>query len=337
MDKLLDRLRRKHFLSIGRAGMDFYPEPPGTEIEHATHFSAHVGGSAGNIAVALAKLGCQAELVTCFSDDAIGRFTTNKLNEFGVSTAHCRVVGGEARNTLAVAETRLENCQSVIYRNGAADFEMNSSDVDGPDYDRLGGVILSGTALADEPSRTAIFHAVDRAAAAGAPVVIDMDYRPYSWASPEEAASVYSTALSQCDIVIGNDVEFGVAAGGYGLGRDYAAGLLAGGVSIVVYKMGHRGSATLTKGASFDTGIFPVSALKPTGAGDAFMGGLMAGLANAMSVEDAVIQGSAAAALVVTRVACSTAMPTPEELLRFLNSHTLSEIRSGDSHEHSAV
>jgi 5-dehydro-2-deoxygluconokinase len=308
MDKLFDRLRRKHFLSIGRAGIDFYPEPPGTEIEHATQFSAHIGGSAGNIAVALAKLGCKAELVTCFSDDAIGRFTANKLHEFGVDTSHCRVVGGEARNTLAVVETRLENCQSVIYRNGAADFELNSSDVDGPDYDRAGGVILSGTALANEPSRTAIFHAIERAVAAGTPVVIDMDYRPYSWASPEEAALVYSAALSGCDIIIGNEEEFGVAAGGYGLGRDYAADLLAG-----------------------------VPALKPTGAGDAFMGGLMAGLANAMALEDAVVQGSAAAALVVTHVACSTAMPTPEELLRFINSHTLSEIRTGDSHEHSTV
>ena len=337
MEKLIDRLRRKHFLSIGRAGIDFYPEPPGTEIEHATHFSAHIGGSAGNIAVALAKLGCRAELVTCFSDDAIGRFTTNKLHEFGVDTTHCRVIGGEARNTLAVVETRLENCQSVIYRNGAADFEMNSSDVDALDYVKAGGVIVSGTALAGEPSRTAIFHAIERAAAAGAPVVIDMDYRPYSWASPEEAASVYSAALSQCDIVIGNDEEFGVAAGGYGLGRDYAAGLLAGAPSIVVFKMGELGSTTLIGDASFDTGIFPVPALKPTGAGDAFMGGLMAGLANAMALEDAVVQGSAAAALVVTRVACSTAMPTPEELLSFLNSHTLSEIRTGDSREHSAV
>jgi len=58
INKLLERLKCKRFFSIGRAGMDFYAEPPGTEFEQANNFSAHVGGSAGNIAVALAKLGC---------------------------------------------------------------------------------------------------------------------------------------------------------------------------------------------------------------------------------------------------------------------------------------
>lgn len=337
MDKLFDRLQRNRFLSIGRAGMDFYPEPPGTETEHATFFSAHIGGSAGNIAVALARLGGRAELLTCFSDDAIGRFTINKLHGFGVETPHCRVVGGEARNTLAIVETRLENCQSVIYRNGAADFEMNSSDVEAADYAAMGGVILSGTALASEPSRSAILHAIECARAAGAPVVIDMDYRRYSWTSPEEAASVYSSAIAQCDIVIGNDEEFGVAAGDFAAGADYAAGLLKGRPAVVIYKMGERGSITFTKDRSFKTGIFPVQALKPTGAGDAFMGSLMAGLAAGLSLEDAVVRGTAAAALVVTRVACSTAMPTPEDLSQFLGVHTLSEVKTGDFDAHSTV
>ena len=139
--KLIEQLKRKRFLSIGRAGMDSYAEPPGTEFEQANNFSAHVGGSAANIAVALAKLGSEVELVTCFSDDAVGRFTAKKLQEFGVGTSHCRIVGGEARNTLAVIETRLKDCQSVIYRNGAADFEMNSNDVKMIDYEGFGGVI----------------------------------------------------------------------------------------------------------------------------------------------------------------------------------------------------
>lgn len=323
MEAVLEQLRRKHFLSIGRAGMDFYPEPPGTEIEEATDFSAHVGGSAGNIAVALVKLGCNAELLTCFSDDAIGRFTRNKLKKFGVDTSHCRLVGGEARNTLAVVETRLIDCQSVIYRNGAADFEMNSADVETLDYAASGGVILSGTALADEPSRSAIFRAIELARAAHAPVIIDMDYRPYSWTSAEEAQSVYADAISQCDIVIGNDVEFGVAAGDIAQGLNFATQLVQGTPDIVIYKKGEFGSTTLSKDGSFDTGVFTVQALKPTGAGDAFMGGFIAGLANQMTLQDAVEQGSASAALVVTRVACSTAMPDQQELAHFMSTHTL--------------
>ncbi len=321
---LIGRLARKRFISIGRAGMDLYAEPPGTEFEQAVSFSAHLGGSAGNIAVALAKLGCEAELVTCFSDDAVGRFTAGRLREFGVGASHCRIVGGEARNTLAVVETRLTDCQSVIYRNGAADFEMNSSDVEGLDYEGAGGVIVSGTALADEPSRSAIFTAIERARSAAAPVIIDMDYRPYSWASADEAKTVYSSAISQCDIVIGNDVEFGVAAGHHADGLDYASRLVTKTPEIVIYKKGALGSTALTTEGSFDTGIFPVQAIKPTGAGDSFMGGLIAGLANGMSLKDSVVQGSACAALVVTRVACSSAMPVQDELAQFLATNTLS-------------
>ncbi len=325
LETLVQRLSRKTFLSIGRAGMDFYAEPPGTVFEEANDFSAHVGGSAGNIAVALAKLGCEAELLTCFSDDAVGRFTTHKLHGFGVKTSHCRVVGGEARNTLAVIETRLTDCQSVIYRNGAADFQMHAGDVEKLDYAASGGIIVSGTALADEPSRSAIFRAITLANETGTPVIIDMDYRPYSWTSAQEAQEIYSRAISQCDIVIGNDVEFGVAAGSHEDGYAYAAKLVAETPEIVVYKKGEYGSTTLTKSNTFDTGIFPVEAIKPTGAGDAFMGGFIAGLANGLALEDAVIQGSACAAIVVTRVACSTAMPVQNELSEFLKTHSLSQ------------
>jgi sugar/nucleoside kinase (ribokinase family) len=128
------RLRGKNFVIIGRAGMDFYPEPPGTRTEHATHFFSCLGGSSANIGVALVKLGGKADLVTCVSHDAIGRFALNELDRYGVGRAHVRSVGGEARNSLAVVETTIEDHQSVIYRNGAADFEMNLADVEAVDY-----------------------------------------------------------------------------------------------------------------------------------------------------------------------------------------------------------
>jgi len=324
-DRLANQLRRKRFLSIGRAGMDFYAEPPGTELEQADTFSAHVGGSAGNIAVALAKLGCTSEILTCFSDDAVGRFAINKLQGFGVNTEGSRNVGGEARNSLAVVETRLNNCQSVIYRNGAADFDMDVSDIERIDFSNSDAIILSGTALADEPSRSAIFRAIDLARATETLIIIDMDYRPYSWISADEAKSVYSSAISQCDIVIGNDVEFGVAAGDHSLGLDYATSLAQETPEIVIYKKGELGATTIIAEGSFDTGVFPVQALKPTGAGDAFMGGFIAGLANGLDLRSAVIQGSASAAIVVTRVACSSAMPTQDELSQFLTSSTLTQ------------
>ena len=92
---------------------------------------------------------------------------------------------------------------------------------------------------------------------------------------------------------------------------------------IVVYKMGEHGSIAFTKNNSFKTGIFPVSALKPTGAGDAFMGAFINGIKLGKSVEESVMKGTASAAIVVTRVGCSVAMPNLEELEEFIESNSI--------------
>lgn len=317
----LSRLKGRNFVIIGRAGMDFYPEPPGTKTEHATHFFSCLGGSSANIGVALVKLGGRADLVTCVSDDAIGRFALNELDRYGVGRAHVRSVGGEARNSLAVVETTIEDHQSVIYRNGAADFEMNVADVEAVDYATYSGLITTGTVLAAEPSRGAAFRAFELARAAGLPLIFDIDYRPYSWPSAAVAAEVYSRAGAMCDVIVGNDVEFGFMAGDYDRGLDKARELVASGAQIAVYKMGEKGAITITPEGEVATGIYRTEALKPTGAGDSFMGGFVSGLAEGLPLREAVLRGSAAAAMVVARVGCAPAMPTREELDGFLAGH----------------
>jgi 5-dehydro-2-deoxygluconokinase len=184
----LGRLAGRNFLVIGRAGMDLYADPPGTRIEAATRFTTALGGSSANIAVALTLQGCRAALVTCVSDDAVGRFCLAQLDAYGIDRTHVRPVAGEARNSLAVVETRAENCQSVIYRNNAADFAMTVQDVEPVDYTGHSALITTGTVLAAEPSRSAAFRAFDLARAAGLPLIFDVDYRPYSWPSAADAA-----------------------------------------------------------------------------------------------------------------------------------------------------
>jgi 5-dehydro-2-deoxygluconokinase len=317
----LGRLQGRNFLVIGRAGMDNYADPPGTRIEDATRFTAALGGSSANIAVALVRQGCKAALVTCVSDDAVGRFCLNQLDAYGINRAHVRSVPGEARNSLAVVETRAEDCQSVIYRNNAADFAMTVADVERVDYAAFSALITTGTVLAAEPSRSAAFRAFDLARAAGLPLIFDLDYRPYSWPSAAVAAEIYARAGAMCDVVVGNDVEFGLMAGQHDLGIEKARGLIALGAQIVVYKMGQRGAVTITQKGEFATGIFRTEALKPTGAGDSFLGTFIAGLANDLPVKTSVLRGSAAAAMVVARVGCAPAMPTGDELDAFLAEH----------------
>ncbi|MCC5976065.1 MAG: 5-dehydro-2-deoxygluconokinase [Rubellimicrobium sp.] len=313
----LARLAGRNFLLIGRAGMDFYPDPPGTRTEDAQRFVSFLGGSSANIAVAITRLGGRASLVTCVSDDAIGRFACNQLDHYGIDRTHVRAVGGEARNSLAVVETRIEDHQSVIYRNGAADFEMTVADVEAVDYTRFSALITTGTVLAAEPSRSAAFRAFELARAAGLPLIFDIDYRPYSWPSPQVAAEVYSRAGALCDVIVGNDVEFGFMAGDYDVGLAKARALVAGGAQIAVYKRGEKGAITLTPHAEISTGIYRTTALKPTGAGDSFLGAFVTGLAEGMELREAVLLGSASAAMVVARVGCAPAMPTRAELDAF--------------------
>ena len=317
----------KNFLVIGRAGMDMYPDPPGTKTEEATQFFSCLGGSSANIAVALVQHGCCASLVTTVSDDAIGRFAENELEKYRINRDHVRRVSGECRTSLAVVESRLEDHQSVIYRNNAADFYMDESDVAGLDYARFHALITTGTVLAGQPSRDACFSAFARAKAAGLPLIFDIDYRPYSWSSAEEAAETYARAAKQCDMIIGNDDEFGVMAGSYDQGLEFARSLVRDSGRTVVYKMGAEGAITLTKDTKFRTGIFPVQALKPTGAGDSFMGGMIASLANGFDLKQSVIRGSACAAMVVTKVGCAPAMPSTAELESFLGNNALNPVK----------
>ena len=111
-------------------------------------------------------------------------------------------------------------------------------------------------------------------------------------------------------------------AGGMDKGMDKARDLAARPGRIVIYKMGQEGAVTFADGQEIRTGIFPVTAVKPNGAGDSFMAGLLAGIAEGRDLRDAVLRGSACASIVVSQPGCAPAMPTTAELDDFLAMHT---------------
>lgn len=316
----LGRLRGKRFLVIGRAGMDLYADPPGTPIEEALSFTSALGGSSANIAAGLTRQGCAAALVTRVSDDAVGRYCLGQLGAYAIEAQFVGLEASEARNSLAMVDTNGDATQAVIYRNNAADFAMDESDIADIPFADFSALVTTGTVLASEPSRSATFKAFEMARAAGLPLIFDVDYRPYSWASAQEASEVYSRAAEICDIIIGNDVEFGFMAGAPEKGLDKARSLKA---QIVVYKMGAEGAITFSPEGEARTGIYKTQALKPTGAGDAFMAGFLASLSDGLPVAEAVQRGSATAAMVVAQVGCAPAMPDTAALEAFLNTNDM--------------
>ena len=129
----------------------------------------------------------------------------------------------ECRNSLAIYESRIAGHQSIIYRNGAADFELNFADVEAIDLSAYGAVIATGTALTVEPSRGAAFRIFERAKNASIPVILDIDYRPYSWPSRDAASQNLERAAKCADVIIGNDEEFEFLAGLHEGGLEHRA------------------------------------------------------------------------------------------------------------------
>ncbi len=317
----IELIAKKAFLVIGRVGMDLTPSPAGARTRDATAMMVAMGGSSANIAAGLCKLGCKAALLTTVSDDSIGWYCLDQLDHYGIDRRHVTAIKGEVRTSLAVYETRMDEHQSVIYRNNAADFQMTVADVEAVDYTAYGGLITTGTVFSAEPSRSAAFRAFELAAAAGVPIILDVDYRPYSWPSSAVAQDVLSRAAELADVIVGNEEEFGFMAGDMNKGLGKARELATAGATIVIYKRGPDGAITFAEGEELRTGIFPVTALKPTGAGDSFLAGLLASLGDGRPMREAILRGSACASIVVAKPGCAPAMPFVAELEAFLSAH----------------
>lgn len=318
MNLEFDRTRRLAAIVVGRAGMDLYPLPDGIETEAADAFAAEVGGSAANIAVAIARQGHPVALLGALSDDSVGRFVRAHMERCAVEMSHCRAVTGTCRTSLAVCETRPVDSETVFYRNGAADLQLNRDDFDASFIASASFLVVTGTALAAEPSRAAALEALALARASGTFSILDIDYRQVSWPSEDETARVVADAGNRCDVVIGNDQEFAMLSRDGGDPLETASRFTRNGCRFVILKKGNAGSTTITRDAAFDTDIFSVEAKKPFGSGDAFLGGLVVALRCGTTVKDAVRRASAAAAYVVARRGCAFAMPTASELETFI-------------------
>ena len=151
---------------------------------------------------------------------------------------------------------------------------------------------------------------------------MDIDYRPYTWESAAKAKQIYNLACDYCSGIIGNDDEFAVLSGDYYDGLNYAKNLSSN-LDLVIYKKGENGSITFTDGKEIQKGIFPVKPLKPTGAGDAFIGAFIGALLKSYDIENSIEIGSAAAAIVVTKVGCAPAMPNLKEILEFMKKNNI--------------
>ena len=324
LEFLISKIQKNNFLLIGRAGVDIYPDPPGTKTENATKYVTHLGGSSANMGVQLTKYGGSCSLLTRVSNDALGKFAINQLDSYGVKSDLVKLEDNESRISFAIVESTIVDHQSIIYRHKASDLFLNKNDIENSNLQNYECILITGTSLAADPSRSAVLYALKLAKEKKIPVIMDIDYRPYTWESEDKAKEIYNLAGDYCSGIIGNDDEFAILSGNYDDGLSYAK-KISRNCDLVIYKMGEKGSITFANNEEIQRGIFPVKPLKPTGAGDAFMGSLIGAILKKYALQKAIEIGSAAAAIVVTKVGCAPAMPDLDEVLDFMKNNNINK------------
>ncbi|MEO9653613.1 5-dehydro-2-deoxygluconokinase [Marinomonas sp.] len=312
---------------LGRAGVDLYAREENIDMSDVSGFDKFVGGSPANIAVALTRLGAKAGLISCVSDDSLGHYVCDYLRDSGVDLQGMAIDQSGSRTSLAVTEMKAQDCQVVIYRNHAADLTLSIDQIDKDYISQAKILLISGTALSTSPSREAAIAAMRYARESHTKVILDIDYRAYSWRCPEDSSLYYQLAASLSDVVIGNREEFDVLelidkSDAPQNDDATAQRCLKDATQVVIIKAGELGSKVYTRdGEHFAQGIFPVQVKKPFGAGDSFAGALMYFLLQGASLQESVKMGSASAAINVSRKSCTEAMATKQELFTFLKAY----------------
>ncbi len=302
---------------LGRVGYDLISEEPGVPLKNVRRFSRYLGGSSANMAVGLARLGLKVGILGCVGDDPLGDFLVEFLSGEQVETRHLRRVAG-FQSSLSLTEVSPPGrFPQVFYRSKAADTQVDLGPLE---LEYLAGArmfITNGTSFCASPSREATYRAMERARAAGATVVLDVDYRAMSWRSAADAGLAVRLALPWVDILIGNEEEFWLASGCEDT-PSAVTFLRAKGIPVLVSKLGARGTQLFTAGEDVFLPPSPVKVVSTIGAGDGFASGFLYGTLKGMKWKDCLRYGNASAAIVVSRLSCSEAMPSLGEIEELL-------------------
>jgi 5-dehydro-2-deoxygluconokinase len=305
-------------LTMGRVGVDIYPLQIGVGLEDVETFGKYLGGSPTNVAVAAARYGHRAAVITRTGDDPFGRFVHQALRGYGVDDRYVAPVAAYPTPVTFCEIFPPDDFPLYFYRlPKAPDMEINADELD---YDAIRAADVfwvTVTGLSDEPSRTATLAALQARGKRG-PTVLDLDYRPMFWPSREAARPLVQRALAHATVAVGNLDECDTAVGERDPGAA-AKALRDLGVDLAVVKQGPRGVLAVDAAGAVEVPPVPVEVVNGLGAGDAFGGALCHGLLAGWPAGRMMRFANAAGAIVASRLACSDAMPTTAEVEAMLD------------------
>lgn len=311
--------RHYDVVCIGRVGVDIYPLQVGVPLEEVTTFGKFLGGSATNVAVATARYGHRAAIITRTGDDPFGRFVRSELTRLGVSADF---VGTDSWLPTPVTFCEVfppDNFPLYFYRYPQApDLRIAVDELPLAEIADARVYWSTLTGMSAEPSRSA-HVAAWQARGRREFTVLDLDYRPMFWHTEAEATAQAEKALSYSTVAIGNREECRVAVGETDP-RRAAAALLERGVDLAIVKLGPQGVFAMTRDEQVEVPAVTVVVVNGLGAGDSFGGAVCHGLIQGWGLERLLRFANAAGALVASRLECSTAMPTEPAVLELLET-----------------
>jgi len=303
-------------VTFGRIGVDLYPLESQRRLAEVGRFARSLGGSPTNVAVAAARLGLRAAVVTKVGEDAFGDYVRGALERFGVDV---RWVGTEPglRTPITFCELRPpDEFPLLFYREPRApDAMLRVEEIAEEAF--VGPTVLwtCGGALAGGPGRSATLAALARRREvdADAITVHDLDHRPGFWADGDDPGLWAREAIACATVAIGNLDEVEIAVGSRDPSRA-ASELLALGARIAIVKRGPEGVFASDGSVEIELPALRLGVVNGLGAGDAFGGAIAYALARGIELEAALRMANAAGAIVASRLACADAMPTLAEL-----------------------
>ena len=326
-----DSSRPLDLVLLGRIAIDFNPANSDDVCEEfkplkdVQYFEKYVGGSPANIAIGVTHHGLKAGFIGKVSDDQFGDFVCEYFEREGIDTSHVtRCTNGEKLGLTFTEMLSPSESHILMYRNCIADLQLSVDDVDAEYIASAKALLVSGTALAESPSREAALKAVLLARQAGTPVILDIDYRAYNWKNADEISIYYSAVARQADIIMGSREEFDLTERLVrpGMTDEQSAAHWQGCCAkSVVIKHGMQGSTAYVEGGeSYSIKPFPVTARKGFGGGDGYGSGFLYGLFRGWDLQRCLEFGSAEASMMVRANNCSDALPGPEEVQAFIDA-----------------
>lgn len=327
--------RELDVICLGRAAVDLYGQQIGGRLEDMQTFAKYLGGSSGNLAAGLARLGARSAMLTRVGDEQMGRFVRDELARLGVDVSRVRTDPDRLTALVILGIGAGDDLPHIFYRERCADMGIVEDDVDEAFVAKARLLAITGTHTSTKTTLAAVRRAIAFAKANGTKVLLDIDYRPVLWgktnpgdgasryAASEEATATLQSLLPDCDIVVGTEEEFAIAGGSEDV-LEAMRTVRALTAASLVLKRGAQGCTVFESDDidNLDDGVvipgFPVEVFNTVGAGDAFLSGFLSAWLDGETWEKCGRLGNACGALVVARHGCTPAMPSRIEVEHFL-------------------